>query len=265
MWLIRSFKFLSGLLINNDPDNAVPIKGEKIPGLSRCYWGLLSLIADREWYKRLNNGSSITHCLVLGLRVAMRRYILICLCCLIGLFVISPMIYADTVSSTDHAFESEDDAFEPEDQALETSDLAYSAWIDSDKRMKCLYGYAADKTGDHQAAIRIFEDCIERWNDVYSMIWLAQIYEAGVSVKKDLPKSTALMKRGALLQDEAGYSSLARYHYGIALYEGVGTEKNLASAVVFLQQAGNEGITEACEYLQQRGYLCEGPSEDTKP
>lgn len=171
----------------------------------------------------------------------------------------------DTTSSTDHAFESEDDIFEPEDEVQETSDLAYTAWIDSDKRMKCLYGYAADKTGDHQAAIRIFEDCIERWNDVYSMLWLAQIYEAGVSVKKDLPKSTALMKRGALLQDEAGYSSLARYHYGIALYEGVGTEKNLASAVVFLRQAGNEGITEACEYLQQRGYLCEGPSEDTKP
>lgn len=45
------------------------------------------------------------------------------------------------------------------------SDLSYEAYIDSDKRIKCLYGYAADKTGDHAAAIKIFEDCIARWND----------------------------------------------------------------------------------------------------
>jgi hypothetical protein len=42
------------------------------------------------------------------------------------------------------------------------------------KRIKCLYVYAANKTGDHAAAIRIFEDCIQRWNDVFSMIGLAQ-------------------------------------------------------------------------------------------
>ena len=139
---------------------------------------------------------------------------------------------------------------------LNTSDLSYTAWIDSDKRMKCLYGYAADKTGDHRAAIRIFEDCIERWNDVYSMLWLAQIYEAGVGVKKDLQKSTALMKRGALSRDEAGYSSLARYHYGIALYEGIGTQADRSEAVVFLQLAASENISDACAYLKVRGYAC---------
>ncbi len=147
-------------------------------------------------------------------------------------------------------------AEQTDDAELNTSDLSYTAWIDSDKRMKCLYGYAADKTGDHQAAIKIFEDCIERWNDVYSMLWLAQIYEAGVSVKKDLQKSTALMKRGALSQDEAGYSSLARYHYGVALYEGIGTKINKAEAIRFLQQAASENIPDACDYLQKKGHTC---------
>lgn len=147
-------------------------------------------------------------------------------------------------------------AGQTDDAELNTSDLSYTAWIDSDKRMKCLYGYAADKTGDHQAAIKIFEDCIERWNDVYSMLWLAQIYEAGVGVKKDLQKSTALMKRGALSQDEAGYSSLARYHYGVALYEGIGTKIDSAEAISFLQQAASENIPDACDYLQKMGHTC---------
>ena len=60
-------------------------------------------------------------------------------------------------------------------------DLSYNAYVRSDKRIKGLYGYAADKTGDHAAAVAIFEDCIRRWNDVYSMIWLAQLYETGMA------------------------------------------------------------------------------------
>ena len=96
--------------------------------------------------------------------------------------------------------------------ANETSDLSYESYINSDKRMKCLYGYAADKAGNHVAAIKISEDCIKRWNDVNSMIWLAQIYETGVAVQQNFEYSTALMKRGAALNDEAGYSTIARYH-----------------------------------------------------
>ena len=68
---------------------------------------------------------------------------------------------------------------------LSSNELSYHSYIDSTKRIKCMYGYAAEKTGDHQAAIKIFEDCISRWNDVYSMIWLAQIYELGIGVTQD--------------------------------------------------------------------------------
>ncbi len=134
------------------------------------------------------------------------------------------------------------------------ADLSYEAYIDSDKRIKCLYGYAADKTGDHAAAIKIFEDCINRWEDVYSMIWLAQIYESGVAVPQDLAYSTALMKRGAHANDAAGYSSIARYHYGVALYEGIGTERNKEEGLRWLKLAADEGVAEAAGYLQQQGY-----------
>jgi TPR repeat protein len=133
--------------------------------------------------------------------------------------------------------------------ALSANELSYTAYIDSTKRIKCLYGYVASKTGNHQAAIQIFEDCIERWNDVYSMIWLAQIYESGAGVPQDYSYSTQLMKRGALLNDKAGYSSLARYHYGVALYKGKGTKANVKEAKIWLQKAYAEGIKEAGKYL----------------
>lgn len=131
------------------------------------------------------------------------------------------------------------------------SDLSYEAFIDSDKRIKCLYGYAAEKTGNHAAAISIFEDCIKRWNDVYSMIWLAQIYETGSGVKRNQAYSTALMKRGAELEKTAAYSSLARYHYGKALYLGKGTEMNQTEGLKWLRRAAAEGISDAQQYLQQ--------------
>lgn len=130
------------------------------------------------------------------------------------------------------------------------NDLSYEAYVHSTKRMKCMYGYAADKTGDHAAAIEIFEDCIARWNDVYSMIWLAQIYESGVGAKQDLEKSTALIKRGAHVHDDSAYSRLARYHYGVALAEGRGTQRNRAEAEIWLKEAAGEGVKEAADYLE---------------
>lgn len=133
----------------------------------------------------------------------------------------------------------------------QTSDLSYESYVDSDKRIKCLYGYAAEKTGDHASAIKIFEDCVERWSDVYSMIWLAQMYESGAGVEVDLAKAAALMKRGAEQPDDVAYVSLARYHYGVALAEGRGTRKDLHAARVWLQSAAKGGQREADAYLSR--------------
>lgn len=133
------------------------------------------------------------------------------------------------------------------------NDLSYESFIDSASRFKCLYGYVAEKTGNHAAAIRIFDDCVRRWNDVYSMIWLAQIYETGIGVPRDLVRATALVKRGAESNDAAGYSSLARYHYGVALHEGRGVARDEAQARVWLERAAREGVVEAADYLSRLG------------
>ena len=132
----------------------------------------------------------------------------------------------------------------------QTSDLSYESYVDSNKRIKCLYGYAAEKTGDHESAIKIFEDCVERWNDVYSMIWLAQMYESGSGVSKDLGRAAQLLKRGAEQPDDASYVSLARYHWGVALAEGSGVDVDQQAARQWLESASKGGQTEADDYLQ---------------
>ncbi|MDP3288298.1 MAG: hypothetical protein Q8M64_08310 [Methyloversatilis sp.] len=131
------------------------------------------------------------------------------------------------------------------------NELSYEAWIDSPRRFKCLYGYAADKTGDHAAAIRIFQDCVDRWNDGFSIIWLSQILETGVGVPQDLPRATALLRRGAESDDGDGYHSLTRYHYGVALFEGRGTAADPAAGEYWLRRAASEGVREADDYLSR--------------
>ena len=130
------------------------------------------------------------------------------------------------------------------------NELSYEHFVHSDKPIKCLYGYAAEKVGDHDAAIAIFEDCIARWESVYAMIWLAQIYDTGIGVPQNLEKAAALLKRGAHTQDEAGYSSLAKYHYGMILLEGRGVPVNKQAGIEWLQRAADEGVDEAKDYLQ---------------
>ena len=137
------------------------------------------------------------------------------------------------------------------------NELSYDAMIESNKRMKCLYGYVATKSGDHAAAIAIFEDCIERWDDVYSMIWLAQMYESGTGLARSDTKAFELMQRGAQLNDTAGYGKLARYHYGKALYLGRGTQAQPEAALAPLKQAAAEGVKDACEFLQTHGHACQ--------
>lgn len=105
------------------------------------------------------------------------------------------------------------------------------------------------KTGNFEAAKAIFEDCVARWNDVYSMISLAQMYESGNGVEQDLAKSAALLKQGAEQPDDASYVSLARYHWGVALAEGRGVEADRVAARDWLQRAAAGGQSEADEYL----------------
>jgi len=150
------------------------------------------------------------------------------------------------------ALAGRNDEARPASASRDTSgnELSYGAYIDSRSRLKCLYGYAADKTGDHAAAIAIFEDCIARWEDVYSMIWLAMMHENGTGMPRDLAKAAELMRRGALSPQQDGYATLARYHYGVALEQGRGVPRDAQAARHWLERAAGEGDADAARYLR---------------
>ncbi len=58
------------------------------------------------------------------------------------------------------------------------------------------------------------------------------------------------MKRGANINDAAGYSRLARYHYGVALMEGHGVEMDLEQGLMWLEPAADEQVQDAIGYLE---------------
>jgi TPR repeat protein len=163
------------------------------------------------------------------------RKSIVCILCSIPFFCVAAQAHPPVVGT-------------PDAKSAE-SELSYRSYVTSDKRIKCLYGYAANKTGDHAAAIALFEDCIRRWNDVFSMIGLAQMYETGIGMPQDAAASTALMRRAAQLDDGSSYPSLARYHYGVALAEGYGVPQDVAAARTWLRKAAAEGVNEAADYL----------------
>lgn len=145
-------------------------------------------------------------------------------------------------------------------QASATEEMGYEAYINSPKRIKCMYGYVTAKTGNYSTARQIFEDCVARWNDVYSMIWLAQMYENGNGVEPDLVKAAELLKRGAEQPDNASYVGLARYHWGVALAEGRGVEPDAEAARLWLRRAAADGQSEADEYLAKMDAVASAPS-----
>ncbi|WP_304638855.1 tetratricopeptide repeat protein [Pseudomonas sp.] len=128
-------------------------------------------------------------------------------------------------------------------------DLGFQTYLEGSKRIKCLYGYVASKTGNHAAAVKIYEDCIARWDDVYSYINLARLYEEGRGVPKDLRQAASLMQRGASQPEKDGYAPLARYYWGVMLVEGKGVTADRRKGEHWLQQAASEGVGEATDYL----------------
>lgn len=111
--------------------------------------------------------------------------------------------------------------------------------------MVCHAAYILDKTGSHtQDTIMFMETCAEH-GSVSSMIYLAALYENGNRMPIDLEKAADWMKRGADANDEAGYSNLAAYHYGVVLLHGRGVTQNTTLAREYLQRAADAGVTEA--------------------
>jgi len=116
--------------------------------------------------------------------------------------------------------------------------------------MICFNAYMLDKAGRTEDTLEFFKACADH-GSVASMIYLSSMYENGNRLPIDYVESAKWLKRAANTLDEAGYSDLASYHYGMALYKGQGVEKDLNKACHHFKIASEAGIEEASMFFEK--------------
>ena len=103
----------------------------------------------------------------------------------------------------------------------------------------CTMGWLAVKMSYNEEAARIFHQCAEVGNEA-SMVWLAQLYDNGLGVDKDLLKSVDWERQAA----ERGYS-IGEYNYGLSILRGRAPEQNQEVGKMFIRRAAGQGDASA--------------------
>ena len=111
----------------------------------------------------------------------------------------------------------------------------------------CSIGYFATKSGNHEAALKIFRKCAEQGNQG-SKQWLSYMHQNGFGVKKDPKAATDWVKESA----EEGYS-IGKYNYGVALLKGYGVKRDFDAGKKLIDEVAKDGDRHAIE-LKQSGY-----------
>lgn len=125
--------------------------------------------------------------------------------------------------------------------------IEYQATQLEDHRLRCGYGYAAEKCGDHVTALKIYERCIAQGH-AGAMIRMAMMYESGSGVATDFVRAAALFRRAAKA-GIGGYGTLGKLHYASALWLGQGVARDEAEALRWFRAAAAEGDRDARMFL----------------
>lgn len=125
--------------------------------------------------------------------------------------------------------------------------IEYQATQREHHPLRCGYGYAAEKCGDHITALQIYERCIAEGH-AGAMIWMAMMYESGSGVAPDPARAVALFRRAAEA-GTSGYSTLAKLHYASALWLGRGILRDPVEAMRWFNAAAAEGDRDAQLFL----------------
>ena len=111
----------------------------------------------------------------------------------------------------------------------------------------CTSGYYSTKSGSHEIAFQIFENCAEA-GYTGAMTWLAYMYKNGRGGKEEPEKSAYWDMRAAEAGDEIGM-----LNYGIDLLTGYGVEKNETEGRMWIDKAADAG-TKSAVILRDAGY-----------
>lgn len=100
----------------------------------------------------------------------------------------------------------------------------------------CSMGYALTKSGDHDAARTLFQNCAE---DGYTgaMTWMSQLDNNGLGGDYDPDAAAEWDRRAAELGDPVG-----KFNYGINLMRGHGVAQDEALGRQFVDDAADAGL-----------------------
>ncbi|MBL4744200.1 MAG: sel1 repeat family protein [Cycloclasticus sp.] len=101
--------------------------------------------------------------------------------------------------------------------------------------VQSLEAYAKYKMGQYQEAREIWLKLAEK-NNTSALINLANIYEEGQGVKRDLKQSIAWLRKAAKLGDSRG-----QYQLAMAYEKNMGVERDLMQAAKWFEKAAVQG------------------------
>lgn len=130
------------------------------------------------------------------------------------------------------------------------SDQHYISFYEANPNhpLRCAVGQAAQMNGDHRTALKIWRECAERGN-VIATISLAMYLELGIGTKANPSEARDLYRQAASLEDSHPYSALGKYHYGVAILNGIGAAPDAQTARVWLQKSADLGEPSAAALL----------------
>lgn len=137
----------------------------------------------------------------------------------------------------------------PSDLANVVGELSieYQATRADGHELRCGYGYAAEKCGDHATALKIYDHCIAKGH-AGAMIWKAMMYESGSGIAIDAVRAAELFRRAGEA-GTSGYSTLGKLHYASALWLGQGVARDEQEALRWFRAAAAEGDRDAQLFL----------------
>lgn len=168
------------------------------------------------------------------------------------------LVFALILGSAGLAAAEEEDA----NGVLNPEELSVRYYLDLVHRLPefsglvCWAGYEMHKAGDFAHSRPMFEMCAEHGHAV-SMTFLAQMYENGHGVPRDVGEAGRWLKRAA----ETGYAA-SQYNYGMALLRGQSVPCDQAAGRMWIARAAAQGDTDARALVSTGFALADSPCDN---
>jgi uncharacterized protein len=139
----------------------------------------------------------------------------------------------------------DDGEVNPEEQTLKYFTEKYD--FTNGKSTACVYGYWATKSGNHEAAKKIFDKCVAAGVDaVYP--WESYMSQNGYATPQSLEDAAAWDKKSA----DRGFK-VGQFNHGLNLLRGFGVKQDLAAGRAMIDASAAQGF-EAAKEVVKAGY-----------